>query len=258
MSAGWLMRFASRSPASARLFCFPHAGVGASVFRLWPEGLPPRLEVSALQLPGRANRLREPPIASIPELVQAIVPALLPHLDLPFAFFGHSMGAVLAAEVTRELAARGLTLPRHLLVSGRRPPHVPNPDPPLHPLPDKEFVSEINRRYGGIPAELLQHEDLMALLLPCLRADIKALELHRPAQRAPLSCPLAAFGGSDDRLTPREHLDAWRVETSGAFRVRVFAGDHFYLEPRRAELLADLSVSLAPMLAVGNAQEALA
>lgn len=256
MNSSWLQRFTPRPNARARLFCFPHAGVGAAVYRQWPAGLPMDLEVCAIQLPGRANRLQEPPIASIPALVQALLPALQPHLDLPFAFFGHSMGAVLSSEVARALhEARG-PVPRHLFVSGRRPPHWPNPDPLLHTLPDDAFVAQINQRYGGIPAELLEHADLMELLLPCLRADIAALEKHKPSARPPLPVPLSVFGGTEDRLTPREHLDGWRGETTGAFRVRVFPGGHFYLEARRDELLADLSATLAPMLAAASFREA--
>jgi surfactin synthase thioesterase subunit len=158
------------------------------------------------------------------------------------------MGAVLAAEVARALAASGGPQPGHLVVSARRPPHLPGPEAPLHVLPDPEFVAEVGRRYGGMPAEITQHADLMELLLPPLRADVRALETHRPPARAPLPCPISAFGGSEDRTVPREQLEAWRGETSAAFRIRVFQGGHFYLEARRAEVLADLAATLAPLL----------
>jgi medium-chain acyl-[acyl-carrier-protein] hydrolase len=248
MSVSWLCKHAPRPQARARLFCFSSAGVGSSAYRLWPGALPVSLEVCPVQLPGRENRLRETPLANIAALVDALVPALLPHLDLPFAFFGHSMGAVLASEVARALAGAGASLPKHIIVSGRRPPHMPSAEPPFHALPDPEFVAEVNRRYGGIPAEVMQQKDLLALLLPCLRADITALETHLPVRRPPLPCPISAFGGADDRLTPREHLEAWRGETSEAFQVRVYPGDHFYLNPRRAQVLADVSATLAPIL----------
>ena len=248
ISNAWLYRPAPRRVSSAQLFCFPHAGAGASVFRQWPAGLPVELEVCAVQLPGRANRLNAPAVASIPVLADLLVQALTPHLDVPFAFFGHSMGAVLAFEVTRGLASRGLPLPSHLFVSGRRPPHMPDLAPPLHELPDQEFVAEINRRYGGIPPEILESKDVLALLLPCLRADITALETHRPAPGAPLPCPISAFGGADDPLTPKAHLESWRGETAGAFEICVFAGGHFYIEPQRAAVLARLSATLASML----------
>jgi len=252
MSANsWLQRFTPRTEARARLYCFHHAGVGAAVYRPWLAGLPAELELVAVQLPGRANRLDEPPIDRMAALVDALQPALRADFDgKPFAFFGHSMGAVLAAEMARALQQHGAPGPQQLIVSGRRPPHWPSSDAPLHRLPDDAFVAEIQRRYGGIPAELLQHADVMALLLPSLRADIAALETHQPpAGRVPLDCALSVFGGSDDPLTPRAHLDGWRGETRGPFRVRVFPGDHFYLAGRRDALLADLSVTLAPLWA---------
>jgi medium-chain acyl-[acyl-carrier-protein] hydrolase len=245
-------RLRSREPralARARLFCFPYAGVGGSVYRLWPHGLPPALEVCTVLLPGREQRSREPAKTSIVELVDELVPALLPHLDLPFSIFGHSMGAVLASEVTRALAEAGHPLPQHLLVSGRRPPHLPGTESPMHGLPDPAFIAELNRRYRGIPAEILEQADLMALFLPVLRADLTALETHLPARRAPLSCPITVFGGIDDRLTPPEHLEAWRGETSGAFQVRMYAGEHFFLNSERSRLLADIAATLKPMLA---------
>jgi surfactin synthase thioesterase subunit len=244
----WLYCPAGRRPASARLFCFPHAGVGAAVFRQWPVGLPVELEVCGVQLPGRTSRLAEPAISSLPVLADAVAQAITPYLDIPFAFFGHSMGAVLAAEVTRTLAAGGLPLPRHLFVSGRRPPHVPDPESPLRGLSDPEFVAEINRRYGGIPPEILQNQDILAILLPSLRADIAALETHRPPPRERLGCPISALGGADDPLTPRAHLDAWRDETTGAFEVCIFPGGHFYLEAQRTAVLAKVSATLAPMM----------
>lgn len=237
----WLYRPAPRRSPSIRLFCFPYAGVGASVFRQWSAGLPAEFDVCAVQLPGRTARMSEAPIASIPALVDGIVAAITPHLDIPFVLFGHSMGAILAAEVTRELARRGARIPRYLIVSARRPPHMPDPQSPLRNLSDPEFVEEIMRRYGGIPSEVFREKDILAMLLPALRADVAALETHRPPRRAPLPCPIVAFGGSDDALAPRTDLEAWREETASSFEISVFPGGHFYLESARAAVLAKVS-----------------
>ena len=247
MSGAWLHRFVPRPRARIRLFCFPYAGVGAAVYRSWAERLPAELEVCAVQLPGRGNRLREPAIDNMRALVEALLPALMPQLDLPFAFFGHSMGSVLAFEVAQRLVKVGDMFPVHLFVSGRRPPHVPGHDPTLHVLTDDQFVAEVGRRYGGIPAEVLNEPDLMALLLPCLRADIHALETHVPGPTVALPCPISAFGGANDPLTPREHLEAWRGLTRSDFRVRMFPGDHFYLDSQREAILADVAVTLSPI-----------
>lgn len=227
------------------MFCFPHAGVGASVYRRWPSGLPADVEMWAIQSPGRENRIREKAWTHIPALVDAIVEALAGLMDRPFALFGHSMGAVLATEVARRLHVAGGPQPLHLIVSGRRPPHIAALEPPLAPLTDAEFIEELRRRYGGIPAVVQRDSALMALFLPCLRADITALEMHQPEPREPLACPITVFGGTEDSLTPREHLDAWRGETTGSFRARVFEGGHFFLEPRRDEVLAEVSAIFA-------------
>jgi len=244
----WLYRPAPRQQATVRLFCFPYAGVGAAVFRPWSAGLSARVDVCAMQLPGRTTRMSEPPIANIPTLVDGIVDAISPHLEIPFVFFGHSMGAILAAEVTRELARKGARLPHYLIVSARRPPHMPDLQSPLRNLSDTEFVEEVVRRYSAIPPEILGEEDFLALLLPALRADIAALETHRPSRQAALACPIIAFGGSNDVQTPRAHLEAWRDETSSHFEVCDFPGGHFYLESARTEVLAKVSEFLENVL----------
>ena len=210
----------------------------------------------AVQLPGRTMRLSEPAVASVPLLADAIVAAITPYLDIPFALFGHSLGAVLATEVAHGLATRDLPQPRHLIVSGRRPPRLPDPQSPLSGLSDPDFVDEINRRYGGIPPEILANADILTLLLPSLRADTVALETHDPPARRRLGCPISAFGGADDALTPFAHLDAWRDETASTFDVRVFPGGHFYLEPERAAVLAQLSAILAPLLVAADREPA--
>jgi medium-chain acyl-[acyl-carrier-protein] hydrolase len=247
MNARWIARYGRRPEARARLFCFPHAGAGASSYRLWSQGLPESIEVCAVQLPGREDRLREPPIPSIVDVVAALMPHLEPELDRPFAFFGHSMGAIVAAEVAALLHARGGPAPAHLVVSARRPPGWPSPETPMHTLNDRDFIEEVQRRYGGIPPEVARDNEMMSLLLPAVRADIAALELHRPPARPPLPFPITVFGGSEDARTPREHLDAWRGQTAASFRVRVFPGGHFYLAAERAAVLNDIGASLIHM-----------
>lgn len=246
--SSWLIRPSAGGNARARLICFSYAGGGASAFREWSAGLPTGLEVCAVQLPGRESRLRETALRSVPAVVEGVVEALVPLLDVPFALFGHSMGAVIAAEVARKLEARGEPMPGHLFVSARRPPHLPASETALHGLSDDAFIAEVNRRYGGIPRALLAERELLDLLLPTLRADLTALETFLPRQRPPMAIPVTAFGGSDDAMTPRAHLDAWRDETTAAFRVRIFAGGHFYLDPRRTDVLADVAATLTPLL----------
>jgi medium-chain acyl-[acyl-carrier-protein] hydrolase len=256
MSDRWLRRLTPYGAACAHLFCFPYAGGGAATFRTWPARLPERLAVWVVQLPGRASRLDEPAVSDIPALADAVAGALVPHLHLPFTFFGHSMGAVLACEAARALTSRGCPAPRHLVVSGRRPPEMPGKETPIHLLSDDRFIAEVSNRYGAVPAELMREPEVLTLLLPGLRADFTALETFRPGPRAPLGCPISAFGGTHDRLTPRAHLEAWRGQTTGPAWVRSFPGDHFYLNDQRAALLADLSTIVTPMLCDADMSEA--
>ncbi|HET6378025.1 MAG TPA: alpha/beta fold hydrolase [Methylocella sp.] len=252
MNSPWFYRPFPRPQPSARLFAFPYAGAGPAVFRAWPDGLPSTVELCAVQLPGRGARFLEPAIPSIPRLTGALLPALMPLLDRPFAFFGHSMGAVLAFEAARALVLRGGPVPALVIVSARRAPHIPDPGPPLHNLPDAEFAAEINRRYGGIPAEILDDKEALEFFLPVLRADISALDAYRPAEGIALCCPLAVFGGEDDARIPLPHLEAWRGVTSGPFEICLFPGGHFYFdrEPHRRAVLAKISKMLAPLSGV--------
>ena len=241
-----------------RLVCFPYAGVGASVYRLWSAGLPESVEVCAVQLPGREGRLRETPLTDIGDIVAALVPQILPWLDRPFAFFGHSMGALLATEVVEALSARGAPLPDQLFVSGRRPPHVPDDEPPMGSLPDDLFVAEIDRRFGGIPAAVRADAELMALLMPTLRADIIALERYRNDTRKLLRCPVAVFGGASDRRASRQHLESWQLLTRSDLQLRLFDGDHFYLNPQRPAVLREVAAILAPFLALAESRHSVA
>ena len=244
----------ARPDPDVRLFCFPHAGGGAAAYRTWQPLLPATVEVCAVQLPGRANRLREPALHSMQVLVENLCAELAPLLDRPFAFFGHSMGAIVASEVCRSLAIRNERIPLQLFVSGRRPPRVPDPNAPLRHLSDDAFVGEINRRYGGIPPEIASEPEVLALLLPALRADIAALETHRPQAVTPFDSPILALGGSADPLTPRAHLDAWKGETRSEFRVRMFPGGHFYLDACRDAVVAEVWHTLAARLRLPRAE----
>lgn len=252
MSNTWLRCFDARPQAVLRLFCFPYAGAGASVYRLWHQDLPPAIEVQALQLPGRETRLHEAPLSRMSDVVAAIVQALQPLLDRPFAFFGHSMGALLASEVARTLQQRGAAQPQLLVLSARRAPSLPDRDSPMHALDHDAFVAEIDRRYGGIPKEVMAHRELMELLVPALRADMAAMETHRPQLTPLLEVPVHVVGGAADARVEREQLEAWRELTTGSFGLSIIAGDHFFINSRRAELLALMVEKLNPLLAAAG------
>ncbi|WP_437647918.1 thioesterase II family protein [Sorangium sp. So ce362] len=228
--------------ARLRLFCFPYAGGGSSSYGAWWRGLPAHTELCAIKLPGREARLSEPPFERLTPLVQALATALERWLTKPFAFYGHSLGALVSFELARELRRRGAPLPRHLLLSGRRAPHQPGPAP-LHGLPDHEFLAWL-RRMGGTPDEVLREPELLALFLPTLRADVAVNEVEPFVPEAPLDCPISAFGGLEDERAGRAELEAWREHTRGPFRVEMFPGGHFFVRSAREPLLRSIAALL--------------
>jgi medium-chain acyl-[acyl-carrier-protein] hydrolase len=236
-----LYRPKPRSNPILRLFCFPYAGAGAAAYRLWPNHLPENIEVVAVHPPGRAHRLREPPLTRVETMVKSALTALGSLLDRPFAVFGHSLGAVVAGEFTRVLQARGRPA-AHLFVSSR--PSTRGVEQ-VHQLPQDDFLDAVNARYQGIPEEIRAHPDLLALLLPSLRADMEAFETFRLRHdRNKIACPTTVYGGEFDRTVSRGQLESWNEETAEPCRIRVFPGDHFYLNVGLDALLADLSATL--------------
>jgi medium-chain acyl-[acyl-carrier-protein] hydrolase len=247
MSDPRIFRPSPRPEAALRLFCFPYAGAGAPIFRLWPQYLPEAVDLIAFHPAGRGHRLREPPLDSIDAMVAATLDAFEPWMDRPFAFFGHSLGAIVASEAARVLQSQGRG-PAHLFVSAR--PLERKREDEIHHLPDAEFVDAMNRRYQGIPAAIMEQPELLELLLPPLRADIRALEhFHPPADRPKIASPTTVFGGSRDRQVPVEALEAWHGETSEPCRIRIFDGDHFYIDPQRQALVGDIAGTLSAHLA---------
>lgn len=246
-SAAWILRPRPRLAARMRLFSFPYAGAGASVYRAWPQALPPEVESCAVQPPGRENRLGERQHTNVVELAAAAAQGLRPYLDKPFAFFGHSLGALVCFELARRLRREQGLLPLYLFVSACRAPQRPDPHPALHALPDARFIEAVRGRYAAIPAEVVGHAELLELLLPTLKADFEAFETYRHASDAPLDCPVSCFGGVEDRFATRDELSDWREQTESFFRIKLYPGGHFYLQAVEAELLAELTADLTGM-----------
>ncbi|WP_159884978.1 thioesterase II family protein [Paenibacillus puerhi] len=221
------------STAKVRLFCFPYAGGGASVYRDWTEFFHEDMEVCPVQLPGRESRWQEPPMAAVQQIVSAFMAEIEPLLHKPFAFFGHSMGAMIAYEAALAARERYGKQPVHLFVSGQSAPGYRMTRKNRSHLPDAEFKLEL-LRMNGTPPEVLQHEELMAMLMPRIRADFAVCEQYMPTKAAqPLTCPITVFGGTEDYEVSLESLKAWRERSLGEFDLHLLEGDHFFLNTVR-------------------------
>lgn len=236
----WFSHSPCDSKPSLRLFCFPHAGGSASSYHDWHSKLPKGVQVSSIQLPGRGARLAEQSFTDMALLVDAVTDAIADEIDLPFAFFGHSMGAIVAFEVARKLRERNLALPSHLFVSACRAPHLKLDRAPLHTLPTDDFCQAL-AELNGTPKEALEHRELMEMLEPMLRADFKAIETRTFTETEPLNIPLTVFAGDNDPSATVELVTPWEEHTTAGFWVKRFPGDHFYLQQQQGPLLQEVS-----------------
>lgn len=224
----WIVLHQPRAYARMRLFCFPFAGGGASIYRSWANGLPKHLEVAAVQPPGRESRFGEPPLHRMDDLAGGLIEAALPSMrEKPFAFFGHSLGAIVALETSRALARAAMPQPVHVIVSARPAPHLPLRREPVAGL-SRDELKDWLRRVNGTPEPVLKSDELMDLFLPTLRADLDIDDTYQSNAEPPLDCPLTVLGGIGDEEATPEELQAWSIYTAKRFTLRLFAGGHFF------------------------------
>lgn len=237
MTADWLVRLAPVPPAPRlRLLCLPFAGGGPLAFRSWAAALPAGVELLVAQLPGRERRLGEAPCSDIGTITEALCAAIPARPEAPLALFGHSMGGALAHDLAVALTRAGHP-PAVVAVAGRQAPHLVHRRRPLHRLTDVALLATL-AEMGGTPAEVLGNSELMALMLPALRADILLAESFlRPAGPA-FSCPVLALAGRDDPFAPPSDVQAWQSVTTGRFRFECFDGGHFFTTRHRDTILA--------------------
>lgn len=223
-------------PRRLRLYCFPYSGGNAAAFVPWQREIDPAIELCAVQLPGRGARFREPPCTSFGALMEALGDVLEAQQVEPFAFYGHSLGALIAFELARHCRRRELPLPAHLIVSGCNAPPLREKSRRLHELPDDQLIERL-RDYNGTPREILDNRELMHLLLPTVRADFALGADYHYEDEPPLDIPLTALSGRQDAHVRDDGLRGWQRQTCAAYREHWFEGGHFFINEVRPQVL---------------------
>lgn len=243
LDAAWIVRTQAKAHPGTRLFCFPYAGGGASLYRNWSGKLPAEVEVCAVQLPGRESRFREPAFSQLEPLIEKLAQELRSAMALPFAFFGYSLGALLSFELTRYLRRNQMPGPKHLFVAAHRAPQLARRTETIHALQGTDFIQALHR-LGGTPPAVLQNQELMEMMSPMLRADFQIYETYNYKYEQPLACPLTAYGGELDRTVSESELAAWSVQTSSTFQLSMLPGDHFFLQSSQDLLIQSVAQGL--------------
>jgi medium-chain acyl-[acyl-carrier-protein] hydrolase len=226
-----------------RLFTFPHAAGNAALYLPLRRAMPPEVDFCPVELPGRAARLGEAPVTSMSELMNELRHVLQPLMTVPFGFFGHSVGAWTAYEAARQLRAHDGRSAVHLFVSARGAPRSADAElPPALPRSDDDLLA-ILHRFGGTPSVIMQRPELVAALLPALRADLELVERYAVGVSDRIACPITAFGGADD-VPHAGSLESWSDFTSGKFRTCIFPGDHFYFSRAAGALSSEIACDL--------------
>lgn len=244
----WFANVQRQPHAKSRLFCFPYAGGSSVIYSNWATALPVGMEVFPVQLPGRGTRFSAPPFTSLDRLVEQLVPVMEGVLDLPFYFFGHSMGALIAFELARAIRSHFQVQPQVVFISGRKAPgeHAVEGETSVYQLPREEFLTRL-RLLNGTHPDLLANEEALELILPALRADFELVQTYQFRPGIKLSCSIKAFGGLEDQHSTEALIGGWKAFTSGDFSMEMLPGDHFFIQKERTRLLGSLRADIQKM-----------
>lgn len=232
-TSAWVRCYNQRPDAARRLVCFPHAG-GSAPFYLPMSRALRSAEVHSVQYPGRLDRRGEPCIDNIADLADQVHAALRPELTSDVAFFGHSMGALVAYEVALRMQAEG-NAPDVLFASGRRAPSRYREEQ-IHRRDDAGILSEM-KRLAGTDARVLGDEELLRMILPAIRGDYTAVETYRSRPGTELGCPIEVLTGDADPVTSADEAQDWAKHTSGPCTVHTYKGGHFFLADHSADII---------------------
>lgn len=236
----WFIRADAANHPRERLFIFPHGGGSPAQYRDWGARLGAHAEVYIASLPGRGSRFRDEPIADMGYLIERLHAEISPLLNERSIFFGHSLGALVAFELTTSLAAHSQGTPKKLIVSAKNAPHLPAVGSPLSHLEDDAFVQAL-QQYDGTPAKVLEDKELMALYLPMLRADFRLSENYLCRNIHTLPCKLHIFGAQDDPFTTVDGLRQWSRYADGGCGSMMFEGGHFYFHAQQEKFFPALT-----------------
>ncbi len=218
-----------------QLFCFHYAGGGANFFKNWPNYLDSGIEVNAIRLPGRESLSFYKPYTSLDPLVLDLFSIISPVLKFPFILFGHSMGSLIAFELARKLENSGY-YPSHLYLSAcGHPNYIVKKQ--RHLLTDNELTSSI---LSHPKLNLINEKykiELLPIILPTIRADYTIYDTYQYQPSAKLYTSITALGGNVDYVHHKKLLRYWRTETCSQFFIKIFHGDHFYIDTCLPELL---------------------
>jgi medium-chain acyl-[acyl-carrier-protein] hydrolase len=223
----WFTSFNIVEKPRIRLICFSYGGTGASVFRKWYNDIEHDVEVIAMQLPGREGRFNEAFITSMNEIIESLLENFMDYLDIPFVFFGHSIGALIAFEFAYMLQNKNIIGLKHLIISGNKPPHIALKKFISH-LSTEQLIVEM-KKYNGIPDEIINNNEFIEIFLPIIRADFFISETYKYKHTSPLNIPITALGGKNDNTFSFEHLKEWSTYTSNKFSYSYLEGDHFFI-----------------------------
>ncbi|MBY0574147.1 MAG: alpha/beta fold hydrolase [Undibacterium sp.] len=240
----WLVNH-SKASARMRLYCFSYAGGSASNYASWHADLDPAIEICAIELPGRGSRFGEMPQSSLTILTATLAKVIAAHVNLPFAFFGHSLGGLLSFEVARYLQQHYAISPLHLFVSGASAPQHRDTSKKLHLLEDASLIEEL-KDYNGTPPEVLAHRELMELLLPMIRADFALVGDYEYRVMPLLEIPITVLMGTEEAKVEDDKVNGWSKETSAECTIAWFEGDHFFIHPQRKAVLDCIRKELSP------------
>jgi len=241
----WIRRFHPAREAAVRLVCFPHAGGAASAYFAFSRALPSSVEALSVQYPGREDRRGEPVLTDVRELADSLAGALAPWHGERLAFFGHSMGAIVAFEVADRLRQHHGVSPVAFFASARRAPSAAREEH-VHLLDDHGLLAEL-KALSGTATALFDNPEIVRMVLPAIRGDYRAIETYEYSPGAVLDCPVTAFAGAADHRVAIPEVRAWRDHTTGEFALRVFPGGHFYLHEHRAEVVRQVVRRLAEL-----------